>query len=813
MTMKQSRGSIAFFGTYRPPVALDIFSCPADPPPSSAKDEVLLTDDKSYNQNGQPIPAPALKELLTFLAKKNPKLASECGATPDDAATGRVTGLVFVSERESGLETLHVALRSSASGKVIKVMSPAVSPSGKKVAVANFRDNRWNGEIENLKTDIVVMNLDRRAQGGRGRDIVIKDGGWPTWGSDDVLFFHRGFDTARWAVFRYDMRTRTEERVTLDDIDAMTPAAISETKVAVATVREKSKQVIMKVERTVKQYRHIEIFDTPAGWPPVQITQRMRPEGDHYNPFVLDGGKRIGYHRCRTDKLLKVVQDDGEKSTSIQRKFTACCPQGRMRTLVYSGWSIKGRVTGLVFVSERESGLETLHVALRSTATGKVIKVMSLGEIYGASTFGGVRMEDSGCIAEGFTAAGGVSVGYSLVYVSTKEPVKARRVPWTVVYRTVLADGKTERMTPPGQYDLSPAVSPSGKMVAVANFRDNRWNGEIENLKTDIFVMNVDRRAQGNRNRCPVIKDGGWPTWGSDDVIFFHRGFDTSPPPNTARWAVFRYDMRTGREERVTPEDIDAMTPAAINETKVAVATVREKSKQVIMKVERTVTQYRHIEIFDMAGNKPPVQVTQRMRPEGDHYSPFVLDRGRRIGYHRCRTDKLLKVVQNDGEKSTSIQRNAKDIEKGVVPVPVRVVHSAPTIAGHVNHPVFSPDMRSIVFAADLAAVSADPISMPHFTHSVRPYGDIFSVDLRDITDIAKNKDIKDFHRITHSRYEYSTPTWAGTTDHEEDPNAKWKMLESVPNFTPRCPYVRGKDDEKEGWHMTGHLTIQKRCC
>ncbi|CAN6226647.1 unnamed protein product [Urochloa humidicola] len=90
--MKQSRGSIAFFGTYRPPVPLDIFSCPADPPPSSAEDELLLTDDESsYNQNGHPIPAAALKELLTFLRRKNPKLFSECGATPDDADKGRVT--------------------------------------------------------------------------------------------------------------------------------------------------------------------------------------------------------------------------------------------------------------------------------------------------------------------------------------------------------------------------------------------------------------------------------------------------------------------------------------------------------------------------------------------------------------------------------------------------------------------------------------------------------------------------------------------------------------------------------------------------
>jgi hypothetical protein len=58
-------------------------------------------------------------------------------------------------------------------------------------------------------------------------------------------------------------------------------------------------------------------------------------------------------------------------------------------------------------------------------------------------------MEDSPCVAVGFTE-GGRTVGHSLVYVSTKEPVMARRTPWTVVYRTRLADGRTERLTPPG---------------------------------------------------------------------------------------------------------------------------------------------------------------------------------------------------------------------------------------------------------------------------------------------------------------------------------------------------------------------------
>ncbi|WVZ49272.1 hypothetical protein U9M48_000644 [Paspalum notatum var. saurae] len=625
-------------------------------------------------------------------------------------------------------------------------------------------------------------------------------------------------------------------------------------------------------------------------------------------------------------------------------------------------------VTGLVFVSEREGGLETLHVALRSLTGGEgeamakaKVKVLSLGDIYGADTFGGVRMEDSGCVAGGFTVGGGgATVGHSLVYVSTKEPVKTRRTPWTVVYKTELATGETERLTPPSQYDLSPAVSPSGKMVAVANFAGNTWDGEIEKLKTNIVVMDVD-----GRRRRVVIQDAGWPSWGSDSVIFFHRGFDATPPTKSADWAVFRYDIAKGTEERVTPVGIDAMTPAAISETKVAVATVREKSKQVDKHVHRETDQYRHIEIFDTAatlGQKNPIrgerEPTTCIERKFDKVQPpaALSDTGlyRVTGVFPSvsKNGKKLAFVDNEfkavwlavaGERTPRVIYEAKssksvfstswnqnddldtlyvyegaafsidrkhhekpgtftfpltnvpyncafpssnaegtklvfrgsrdrvkggerhhknlfviDAEKGEsagvastgpkpagepeldhgldpgyfavylvsakglkpgdpAPAPVRVIRSAPTIVGHVNHPVFSPDMRSIVFTADLAAVSADPISMPHFTHSVRPYGNIFVVHLRDAADdMAANEDVIEFERVTHSLYEYSTPTWNCRFDdgggNDEDPNGRWKLPECH-DLTPRCPYAHGEANEGEGWHMTGHLPIAKRAC
>jgi Tol biopolymer transport system component len=103
--------------------------------------------------------------------------------------------------------------------------------------------------------------------------------------------------------------------------------------------------------------------------------------------------------------------------------------------------------------------------------------------------------------------------------------------------------------------------------------------------------------------------------------------------------------------------------------------------------------------------------------------------------------------------------------------VVVRVMRSGSDLSGHVNHPVFSPDCRSIVVTSDLAAVSVDPISLPLFVHSVRPYGDIFVIDI-DSKDITKNKDVQSYKRITHSRYENSTPCW--TVLSPDDPRAPW---------------------------------------
>ncbi|KAI3926348.1 hypothetical protein MKW92_003236, partial [Papaver armeniacum] len=227
----------------------------------------------------------------------------------------------------------------------------------------------------------------------------------------------------------------------------------------------------------------------------------------------------------------------------------------------------RGQLSGIVFVSERNR-LELLHIALRFQSPPKV-EVFCLADIFGVTPyFNKVCLEDSGCFTDNH-----------LIYVSTKEPAKERRQPWTAVYQTNLQTGVTDRLTPPGTADLSPSVSPSKKMIAVASFQGKAggWDGEIEDLKTNIYVMDV----MSPQTRRMVVRNGGWPTWGSDSVIFFHRKDDPAINPKDVKsfWSVYRVDISNGVVKRVTPPNIDAFTPAAIDANRVAVVTVRELSK------------------------------------------------------------------------------------------------------------------------------------------------------------------------------------------------------------------------------------------
>ncbi|KAK8959558.1 hypothetical protein KSP40_PGU021706 [Platanthera guangdongensis] len=215
--------------------------------------------------------------------------------------------------------------------------------------------------------------------------------------------------------------------------------------------------------------------------------------------------------------------------------------------------------------------------------------------------------------------------GDRLIFVSTHEPSQSPRQSWAAVYSTHLPTGSTIRLTPFGIADFSPAVSPSGEWTAVASAGDRGWTGEIHELNTDIYVF----KTRDGSTRALVVKHGGWPCWADDSTIFFHR------QSSDGWWSVFRAEINTQGDApelisivRITPPGFHAFTPAVSPAAPelIAVATRRSSS------------QYRHIELIDLAGGRNAyIEVTRVNVPNAHHFNPFFSPDAGRVGYHRCR--------------------------------------------------------------------------------------------------------------------------------------------------------------------------------
>ncbi|XP_077253015.1 DPP6 N-terminal domain-like protein [Tasmannia lanceolata] len=225
---------------------------------------------------------------------------------------------------------------------------------------------------------------------------------------------------------------------------------------------------------------------------------------------------------------------------------------------------------------------------------------------------GGVSMKDKPSI-----------FGDHLIYVSTHEKSDSPRTSWAAVYRTHLKTGETRRLTPPGLADFSPAVSPSGEWTAVASDGETGWTGEIQDLKTHLYIF----KTLDGSHRVKIVELGGWPSWADDSTLYFHRQSDDG------WWSVYRAILLRERGklvrvtvERVTPPGLHAFTPAASPSHGgfIAVATRRPTSE------------FRHIELFDLARNLF-VEITRLISPHTHHYNPFISPDNTLIGYHKCR--------------------------------------------------------------------------------------------------------------------------------------------------------------------------------
>lgn len=178
------------------------------------------------------------------------------------------------------------------------------------------------------------------------------------------------------------------------------------------------------------------------------------------------------------------------------------------------------------------------------------------------------------------------------------------------------------RLTPPGSVDFSPAVSESGKFVAVASYGSRSWGGEFHELHTEIVVF----KASDPTSRVVVSCRGGWPSWSGGSAVYFHRVADDG------WWSIFRVEIPENLDSsvslvpiRVTPAGLHCFTPAAMNDgNRVVVATRRPDSK------------FRHIEIFD-SGSDEFIPITQKLNPNFHHYNPFVSPDSNYVGYHRFR--------------------------------------------------------------------------------------------------------------------------------------------------------------------------------
>lgn len=223
-----------------------------------------------------------------------------------------------------------------------------------------------------------------------------------------------------------------------------------------------------------------------------------------------------------------------------------------------------------------------------------------------------------------------------LYFISAHEPPDAPFKSWSALYTLALNDDNESipsRLTPHGCVDYSPALSQSGKFIAVASYGSRPWPGEFHHLQTDIVVFGESDPT----TRVVVCQQGGWPTWSGDSTLYFHRQADDG------WWSIFRLDLPENFQlsdalsapRRVTPPGLHSFTPAATHNNRdlISVATRRRDIN------------YRHIEMFDVESQKFYPVTELLMNPNFHHYNPFLSPDGAVLGYHRFRGESAVGQV------------------------------------------------------------------------------------------------------------------------------------------------------------------------
>uniref|UniRef100_A0A0E0LNW0 Dipeptidylpeptidase IV N-terminal domain-containing protein n=1 Tax=Oryza punctata TaxID=4537 RepID=A0A0E0LNW0_ORYPU len=281
--------------------------------------------------------------------------------------------------------------------------------------------------------------------------------------------------------------------------------------------------------------------------------------------------------------------------------------------------------------------------------------------------------------------------GGRMYYVSAHEqpPVPFRS--WAAVYATEIGSKETVRVSPPGVVDMSPAVSASGELVAVASYGDRPWAFDFRVLETEVAVF----RAADPARRFVVAERGGWPTWHGEGTVFFHRvaedgwwsedaerrhtdgvsvnfnaqfvddggeevafvserrgatglfrcrpGCELAEPLPTVEGSLF-HDCPTVRGGRMYFISAHEQPPVPFRSWAAVYATVRVSPLGVV-DMRPAVSASGELVAVASYGDRPWARratenfspLTERLNPKLHHYNPFFSPSGDRVGYHRFR--------------------------------------------------------------------------------------------------------------------------------------------------------------------------------
>lgn len=333
-----------------------------------------------------------------------------------------------------------------------------------------------------------------------------------------------------------------------------------------------------------------DIFTLPTGDPPTKTNELRITDGESVN--------FNGHFPSPSPSLLSLLTN---------------------KTLINPPGQQNPSPLNLIYVTERGGSSSIFYDAVyvdtpRSARSRSALEIPKRVQVPLLDGKGGISMKDKPTVS-----------GDYLVYVSTHENPGEPRTSWAAVYATELTTGLTQRLTPHGIADFSPAVSPSGVYTAVASYGERGWSGEVEELSTDIYIF----LTRDGTNRVKVVEHGGWPSWVDESTLYFHRrsvednwiSVYKATLPNQGPISIESVIV-----ERVTPPGLHAFTPATSpgNKKFIAVATRRPNSD------------YRHVELFDLVKNEF-IQLTRLVSPQTHHLNPFISPDSARVGYHRCR--------------------------------------------------------------------------------------------------------------------------------------------------------------------------------